>query len=242
MKKIGKTIAIVLIFLILTGSFTSCFTVNAFRGNYAGGPLFVIIPIYPILDIITSPIQILYWIIAKQPPWDSIIANAEPESHIYLSNAEYTELPEYNSLKKKMLALPVTELTTITEAINSLPETELCSLTEAVISLPEEKKSSLIKAYNSLPESEIIASMERINALSEEEFISQVRAYYSLSEAEVDSLIESLKFFSETENVTLTNDFEALSKKNVLIANGLKHLQKNNLKYYNMDMRLYLQY
>jgi len=192
MKKLGRTIALVLVLIMLAGSFTSCFTVKAIKGDYDGGLLFVIFPIYPFLDLVTSPIQILYWIIAKQPPWDSFLANAEPESHIYLANAEYTELPEYNSLKKKMFALPETELTAITETINSLPETELRSLTEAVISLPEEKKSSLIRAYNSLPESEIIASMERLNALSEDEFISQVRIFYSLSEAELDSLIASM--------------------------------------------------
>jgi len=218
MKKIRKSIAMVLVLLILAGSFTSCFTVKALRWELEWGWIGIIIPIYPIMDLITSPVQILYWIITKEPPWNSSFVYVKPESQIYLANAESNILPEYYSLKEKMFALPETELAAITETINSLPETELYSLTEAVISLSEEKKASLIRAYNSLPESEIIASMERINALSKEDFISQVRAFYSLSEAELDSIIESIKSSSETKNVALTNNFETLSEiKNVSI-------------------------
>jgi len=224
MKKIGRTIAMILVLVMLASSLTSCFTVRALKGELAGGPLFVLIPIYPIFDLITSPIQILYWILAKEPPWDCYWVNAKPESQIYMANAEYTVLPEYYSLKEKISALPEMELAAITETINSLPGTELNSLTDAVISLPEEKKGTLIKVYNSMPESEIIASIERISALSEEEFISLVRTFYSMSDAELNLLIEKIKSLTETENVAFDNNLS--ETKNVSMANGLNHLER----------------
>jgi hypothetical protein len=201
MKKIGKTIAMILIMVMLASSFTSCFSVNALRGELGDNGIFLVllIPVFPVLDLVTSPIQILYWIITKEPPWD--FGSCEPNNQIFLDNAEYTVLSEYYSLKEKMSGLPETELVAITKTINSLPEKELYSLTDAVVSLSEEKKGALIRAYNSIPESEIIASMKRINALSAEEFISLVHTFYSMSDRELDSLIEDLKSLTETENV-----------------------------------------
>jgi hypothetical protein len=206
MKKIGKTIAIVLVLVILAGCFMGCCTAYALKDS-GREPLWLLvfpIPFFPALDLVTLPFQIIVWIITQNPPWEWV--NGEPETKTYMAKAEFNTFTEYYSLLDKMNSLPKTELALIAETLNSIPETERNSTKEKINSLPEEKINSMVRAYNSIPEKEIIASMKRINSLSKPELVSLLQSFNNLSEDKIDSIIMTLNNSSETENVAFDND------------------------------------
>jgi len=202
MKKIGRTIALLLVLVILAGSFTSCFTLKAIdNADYKW--LILTIP----LDIITLPLQAIALAMGI-----NIFASGETEPQIYLANAEYSTLAEYNSLIKKVYSLPEAELSSLKQTINLIPETERGSAMEKIFSLREEKFVSMIRIYNSLSEREIVSSIERLKALPEAELVSILRAFNSLSESELDSIINESKSLAERENVVLMDNLPPLPK------------------------------
>jgi len=164
MRKFAGKIALILVLVMITGSFTGCFSLAALE-NSKGALLILAIP----LDIITLPFQAIgYW---AGISIFTILASGKTESQIYLANADNNSL---------------------IQILNSIPEAERISTMEKFTSLPETKRVSLINAYNSVPESEIISSIERINSLPEKEIISLLRKFNSLSEVELDSLFNEL--------------------------------------------------
>ncbi|MDR1869238.1 MAG: hypothetical protein LBQ82_04550 [Treponema sp.] len=233
MKKISKTIAMILVLVVLAGSFTSCFTATFWR---AGGvpQLLVLILIPEIMDAVTLPIQLIIWAISGEAPWDWFSASDEMETQIYLASAGHNPFTEYYSLRDKTGSLPEAQLASLKQNLYSMPETERNASIDKLTSLPEEKRVSLVRTYNSLPENEIISSLERINSLTETERISLLKTFNSLSETELDSIIEKLKSLSETENVVLADNFLSLPETNIVSL-------KNDFQYYNVDMRLCFQ-
>ena len=230
MKKLSKTIAMILVLVMIAGSFTSCFTTFFWR---EGGELqlLVLILIPEIMDAITLPIQLIIWAISGEAPWEWFSAADETETQIYLTNAEQNPFTEYYSLRDKISSLPEEELTDLKQNLYSIPETERNASMDRLTSLSAEKQVSLIRTYNSLHESEIVSSIKRINSLTEAERISLLKTFNSLSEAELDSMIEKLKSFSETENVALDNSVKTLPEtKNVSLGNGLQ--------YYNVEYKV----
>jgi len=87
----------------------------------------------------------------------------------------------------------LTEDNILIEKMNSLPEAERNSFIEKLNSLPEEKRASILNIIAFMPEKEIVSSSERVNALSDTEFASAARLFSSLSEAELDLVIDSLR-------------------------------------------------
>ena len=195
MKKITKTIAMILVLVILINSFTSCFSLTAIYTIDKPALLILTIP----LDIITLPIQLLIFTISV------MVTSSEMESQIYLANAEYNPFKEYYPLMEKIYFLPEVELASLKQALNSIPEAERIFLIEKLISLSETKRVSLVSVYNSLSEREIVSSIKRISSLSETELVFLLQTFNSLSEAELDSLVEELKFLHETEYIALVD-------------------------------------
>ena len=198
MKKITKTIAMILILVILISSFISCFSMVAI---YKEEPALLILTIP--LDIITFPIQLLYVIIVN-----TVDASGEMESQKYLTNAEYNPFKEYYPLMEKMekiYSLPEVELASLKQTLNSIPETERVFSIEKLITLSETKRVSLVSAYDSIPEREIVSSIKRISSLPETELVSLLRTFNSLSETELDSLVEELKSLHEIGYVALVD-------------------------------------
>ena len=224
---------------MLAGIFTSCFTAWAWK---SGDPVLQVTvllpPVWLALDVVTLPIQILIWVISDSPPWDWLSDKSETQTH--LAKVEFNTITEYYSLVDKMNSLPETKLASLAMTLNSIPETERNTAKEKLISLPEEKINSLVKAYNSISVKEIIASIERINSLSKTELVSLLQSFCNLSEEEINTLLLNINNSLETENVVLVNNLSETN--NVSMANSFNYLWKNDLKYYNMDMRLYLQY
>jgi len=167
MKKISRTIAMILVLLILAGSFTSCFTIwgikEATRTGNQGELIFYGI----VADLGIVGIILLCVMLAETPD----------ETNIYLANAEHNPLTDYYS---------------VIEFLNYLSETERVALMEKLNSLPAEKLAYLISTVASLPQTEITASIERLNALSETELSSAVQDFNALSEVELDSVIDKL--------------------------------------------------
>jgi predicted HAD superfamily phosphohydrolase len=170
--------------------------------------LVFIVPLFPVMDLVTLPIQLIVWAVSKEAPWEWFSSYDGTENQIYLASAEYNVYTEYYSLMEKMYSyLPETEIASLKQSLNSIPETERISSIEKITSLPESKLVSLVSIYNSLPESEIAASIKRINALSEIERVSLLRSFNSLSEAEFDSLMEELKSLTRIEYIASVNYF-----------------------------------
>ncbi|MDR2716961.1 MAG: hypothetical protein LBB89_02705 [Treponema sp.] len=207
MKKVSRTIAVILVLVVFAGSFTSCFTAAAIRGSGDAILLVLPFPICPALDVVTLPIQLIVWAISKKAPWDWFSAYDGMENQIYLVSADHNPFSEYYSLRDKTGSLPETELASLKQNLYSIPETERNASIDKLTSLSETRRDFLIDAYNSLPENEIVSSIKRINALTETERVSLLRAFNSLSEAELDSLMEELKSLSKTEYVASVDYF-----------------------------------
>ncbi|MDR0320401.1 MAG: hypothetical protein LBI28_02770 [Treponema sp.] len=203
MKKISKTIAMVLVLIMLAGSFnfTSCLSIAT--GNDDGSMM--------VWDFILSIliIGLIGMAIGAEAP-------AESEARIYPANATDDPFSEYYSLRDKMYALP--EMASFMERLNALSETKRSSLTDKLFYLPE---------------TEFAASAERLNALSEEELASVMRAFSSLSETEFDSLMEKLDERLNSspipQNVAMDNGLKALPEMSIVSSgDGLEHFWGNS--------------
>ena len=195
MKKISRTIAMVLVLVMLGISFTSCLS-YVYREEST--PLRVV---YAVVDIVFLPISLialLIYVIIND-------ASDEMDAQIFLANVDHSILPEYYLLLEKIYSLPEAELASLMQILNSIPEVERISSVERFTSLPEAERFSLINAYSSLPETEIISSMERISSLSETERVSLLRDFNSLSEADLASVIEDLRGLSNTRFIAAAN-------------------------------------
>jgi len=171
MKKISRSIAMILVLVILAGSFTSCISMLSNLGNLNSAEFFIWGTLELALYIACIVIAVRVRTAEASPP-------DEAESQIYLTSADYNPLTHYSSLM---------------ERINSLPEAEMDSAMERFFSLPEIKRAYWVDTVYSLPETEIASSAEKLSALSDEELASLVQNYSALSDEEFDLLSEKLK-------------------------------------------------
>jgi hypothetical protein len=213
MNKIAGKIAVVLILVMLAGSFSGCLS-YVMRSE----PVLHRV-IYGVVDFVFLPISLIALVVYL------IITQEEAETQNYLAGLNNNLSPEHYSLFQKLNSLPETELTALIKTLYSIPEVERNSTMEKFTSLSENQLELLIKAYISLPESTVISSIEKIESLSEAELIYLLRNFNSLTETEIDSIIESINPKSETENAALAYyfdySFEALEAEPVTIANAL---------------------
>ena len=200
MKKISRTIAVILVLVMLACSFTSCLS-YVYRSSSV--PLRIL---YAVVDIMFLPISLLALLIYV------IIndASSDMESQIYLASTDYNMFSEYYSLVDKIYSLPEEELASLKQIVNSIPVTERVSSIERISSLSETERASLVSAYNSLPETEITSSLERISALSDTERVSLLQEFNGLSEEELASLIEQLRAMHNNEYIAAADTRERM--------------------------------
>jgi len=200
MKNCSRTIAMVLVLVMLACSFTSCLS-YVYRSS---PPLTRVI--FAVVDIVTLPISLLALLIYL------IITDTshEMESQIYLTNAENSVFTDYFPLMGKIYSLPEEELAALRETLNSLPEAERVSSIERLTSLAETERVSLVSAYTALSETEVYSSIARINALSDTERVSLLQEFNGLSEEELVSLIEQLKAMHNNEYVAVADTRERM--------------------------------
>ena len=195
MKRFSRTIAMVLILVMLACSFTSCLSYV----NRSAPPIKRVA--FAVVDIIFLPVSLLalliYVIISD--------ASGEMESQAYMVNAEDNVFTEYYSLANKIYSLPEEELASLKQVVDSIPEAERVFSIERLTSLSETERVSLVSAYNSLPETEVISSIQRINSLSETERLSLLQEFNALSETGLASLIEQLKSLYRTNYIAVVD-------------------------------------
>jgi hypothetical protein len=178
MKKISKTIAMILVLVMVAGSFTGCLSYWLITGepldiSGSGKAGFLIIMISPIVDIIVLPIALTVCIVKfgmetardnRGRKWDGIdtfSATVKALPHV-----------EFNSLMHKFDALPESELDVLAYKFYSLPEKEIDAYSQTLSSFSEKEIAVMTQAVNSLPEVKIISLMKTLNSMPEEKFIS----------------------------------------------------------------------
>jgi len=197
MKKFAGKIALLLILVMLAGSFTSC--LSYWGRNQA--PLKRVL--YAVVDIVFLPVSLIALVVY-------IIITQETETQSYLAGLDNNSLREYYSLYEKMYSLPDAELASLMRILNSISETERKATMERINSLSETERVSLVTAYNSIPESDVISSIARIEALPETELVSLLQTFNSLTGEELNSLIESINSQYEKKNFAFADNIDAL--------------------------------
>jgi hypothetical protein len=175
MKKISKTIAMILVLIMLASSFSGCYTYKTYKEGHmplSGWELdYILAPLVDLIIIGAIGLGILMLATGS-------FAETPNETGIYLASAENNPLTQYYSAIEEML--------------NSLPEVEKAAFVERINSLTEAEINALVSTVASLPQAEITASIERLNALSERELRSTVKKFKSLNETEMDSFLYQL--------------------------------------------------
>jgi hypothetical protein len=175
MKKIARTIAMILVLVMLASSFTSCFTIWAITGEppslggdlgYGAIALILVLP----ADLAVAGVVL----IVKAGIKAARNKRGQKMEGIDTFSALIKSLPEaeLDSLMLTLDSLPEAELASLTLALNTLPEAEIESFTETILSFSKVEFSAMVVAFNNLSEEEIIASMGTMNSMPEESFIA----------------------------------------------------------------------
>jgi hypothetical protein len=166
MKKFGKTIAMVLVLVMIAGSFTSCFTflASAFDAH------FLVKTGAVVLDILICLIPIA-----------AIFSNGEAETGIYLAGATYNPFAEYNSILEKLNSLSEPEYNALMEKINSLPER--ASLANKIYLMPEAEIVASMERVNGLSEADFASAIEEFISLSGAELDSLMEKLHERADA-----------------------------------------------------------
>jgi uncharacterized membrane protein len=179
MKKISKTIAMILVLVMVASIFTGCISWWLMTGeplelgslNGEGALLALIF--LPIIDVVLLPIGLTVFIVRKgtEAARDS---RGKKMEGIDTFSAAITSLPEaeYNSLINTFNSLPESELDTLARRFYSLPESEIDSYSQTLKSFSQKEIYDMTQAINSLPEAKIISLMETLNSIPEEKLIS----------------------------------------------------------------------
>jgi len=157
MKKTAKKIAMAAVILMLAAGFTGCFTTAVV--DYFPIAAVVTVP----LDIITSPVQLVIYIV-------------ENTNNIILVN-KAAKADSFDTFSDESFFYPKDNLLSLKEKFDSLPDEEIAFFTETINSFSEKEISALINAYKNLSEEEIIASAEILNSMSDEMLIAALNSF-----------------------------------------------------------------
>jgi len=186
MKKISRTIAMILVLVMTTSIFTGCLSWWLITGennspfsfgNVKGLEALIIVPFmaafYLAIDVIFLPIALTVFIVRKG------IETARNNRGKLLEgidtfSAAISSIPEteYNSLMNSFDSLPESELDSLVRRFYSLPESEIDSYSQTLKSFSQKEITAMTQALNSLPEAKIISLMETFNSMPEEKLIS----------------------------------------------------------------------
>jgi len=175
MKKISRSTAVILVLVMVAGTFTGCFTASL--GNSGDLGLFLIALA---LDIVTSPFQLIYFIAT--------------EVEKAARNDRGKRLDGIDTFSSVVKALPEAELNSLMRKFDSLPESELATLTENFYSLPESEIDSYLKAKNSFSEKEITAMIKAFNNLSDAEIVSTIKTFNSMPKEKLIAMLNDLQY------------------------------------------------
>jgi hypothetical protein len=182
MKKISKTIAMILVLVMVAGIFTGCLSWWLMTGEPldmsgwgADDPFVALFGLAFMLaaDVVLLPIGLTVFIVRK-----SIEAARDNRGKqldgIDTFSAVISSLPEaeYNSLMNAFDSLPESELDTLARRFYSLPESEIDSYSQTLKSFSTKEITDMTRALNSLSEAKFNSLMKTLNSMPEEKFIS----------------------------------------------------------------------
>jgi len=200
MRKIARTIAVVLILLMLASSFTSCLSYWG-KGHSTGKRV-----LYAVVDIITLPISLLALLIYV------IISEEAGDTQGYFANLDKNALSEYYSLYWKFGSLSEAEFDSLMKTLSLISEEEKQLIINKFSALSGADLTALAAAYKSLSKDDYVSSIERINSLSEAEVSSLLQSFNSLTDTELNSIIDTINSQTETVNITFAgNELQGIS-------------------------------
>lgn len=191
MKKISRTIALILVLVMVASSFTSCLSWYLITGepldlgNVSGeGALLLIF--LPIIDLCLLPIALTVVIIRKG------IESARDKRG--------KKLDGIDTFSAAVRNLPNAEFNSLAHKFDALPEAEIDSLAYKFYSLPEAEIDAYSQILNSFSEKEIAAMTETINGLSEERLIYLMSVLNSMPEEKLVSVMHKLQFVKHSQD------------------------------------------
>jgi hypothetical protein len=185
MKKIADKIAMILILVMLAGTFTSCFTAWCIENASSGAIL--LLPVALGFDLITLPFQIAD--LARGKRWRQASGVYTVEGAAPLTEEERALLTE------KTASLPEEDGAFLMALIAALPETERASAMEKINSVPEQKFPSTVKAMRTLyvlPQADRVSLVEAIRSLPEKEQLFLTETANSLTDGEISALVAEI--------------------------------------------------
>ncbi|MDR2700971.1 MAG: hypothetical protein LBB72_00905 [Spirochaetaceae bacterium] len=178
MKNVLKTVAMVLIVVMVANSLTGCIILGQgydFYGPFArfalGFDLILIGAI--VLGVIGAVIRY-----AEAEP-------ADPTSGLAKGGAA-------SDNQTYVLSDQIGQ-SSYMENFNALPETQIDTLAQKVQAVPEAEKISFMETYNALPQTNAVSIMDELNALSETELNNTVEYLNSLSEVQFLTLFKNIQ-------------------------------------------------
>jgi hypothetical protein len=183
MKKITRTVAVILVLVMLATSFTGCMSTwlmtgempNWGSGSGDGYELIGYLFLFAV-DVALLPIALIVCIVregreaARRNRGDKIDG-----IDTFSAAAEALPKAELDSLMKKFYSMPSSELADLMKVFNSMPEAEIDSFAETLNSFSEKEFSVLVSAVNNLSPEQIASSIETLNSMPEESFISTMK-------------------------------------------------------------------
>jgi len=204
MKKISKTIAMILLLVMVSGIFTGCLSwwlmtgepINIGSGGMSGGAgdpftLLFGLALMLVVDVVFLPVALTVFIVRK-----GIEAARDKRGKqldgIDTFSAVISSLPEteFNSLMNTFDSLPESELDSLTRRFYSLPESELDSYSQTLSSFSTKEITVMTWAINSLPQAIINSFMKMLIYMPEEKLIStmnklqDVKSHYQYKRSE----------------------------------------------------------
>jgi len=173
MKRIARTIAMILILVMVASSFTSCLSWFLMTGEWpdysgASGEGAWALIFLPVVDVLLLPVAIIVF-----------AARKGAEAARNKRGEKYDGVDTFSTL------------------IRSLPEEELAALMETFESMPEEELASLMQRFESLSEEELVSYAETVNSFSDREFTAILTAFNNLSEEDIAASMEKFNSMPE---------------------------------------------
>jgi len=179
MKKISKTIAMILVLVMIASSLTGCLSwwliteepldISGFLNSEG----LILLPLFPVIDVFLLPIGLTVFAIRKgiEAARDK---RGQQMDGIDTFSAAISSLPEaeYNSLMNAFDSLPESELDTLARRFYSLPESEIDSYSQTLKSFSQKEITAMTQALKNLPEAKINSLIGTLNSIPEEKFIS----------------------------------------------------------------------
>jgi len=184
MKKVLKTIAMILVVAIIANSVTSCLLLPPLFGGKFGyssygqmkkiamgfdGTILVVSIIIAVVTLISYGVgRAIAQPDAETPP---MAINAASGNHTYV----FSNQIEHLSFRDTLSGLPKAQIDTLTEKVQAVPEAEINSLMETFNAIPQTNMIPIMDELNALSETEISDTVGYLNSLSETQFIALLR-------------------------------------------------------------------